>query len=112
MGLLQPHGRYRRGDGKVPLVRGLQLTLIYATWVGSLLFGYLHFLIWLLVPFAAWSVFAFSMTGRMQRHQHSLGITSGNLATMMFVPNALLVLRNAAINAVIFALAWGASLAL
>lgn len=91
-------------------MRALQLALIYANWSGSLLFGWLHNPLWLVVPVAAWAGFAFGATNAIQKHQKAMGVADSQYAKMMFLPNVMLVARNAGINFILFGLAFGLSL--
>ena len=91
-------------------MRGLQLTLIYVNWAGSLLFGWLHAPLWLVVPVAGWASFAFGATSAIQMAQKASGITHSQYARTMLGPNLKLIARNAGINFVLFGGAWGASL--
>ena len=111
MGLLQPHGRHGRGDGQVALIGLLQAFLIYPNWAGSALFGWLQAPLWLVVPFATCSLFAFGVTAQIQKQQKASGVAASTYNRRMLVPNLILVLRNTAINCVIFVPAYaGASL--
>jgi len=91
-------------------MRGLQLALIYANWAGSLLFGWLHAPLWLLVPTALWACFAFGATAAISKHQKAIGIADSRYARRMLGPNLQLIGRNAGINFVLFGAAWAASL--
>jgi hypothetical protein len=84
----------------------LPFVLVYPNWAGSLIFGWLREPLWLLVPFAAWAVFAFGVTAHVQKHQKASGVAASTYGRRMLVPNLILVLRNTAINCVLFALAW------
>jgi hypothetical protein len=110
MGLLQPHGRHGRGDGQAALIGLVRVILVYPNWAGSLIFGWLHAPLWLLVPLLTWSLFAFGVTMRVQKHQKSTGVAVSTYNRRMVVPNLILVLRNTAINCVLFALAWATAL--
>ncbi len=111
MGLLQPHGRHGRGDGQADLIGLFQAFLIYPNWAGSLLFGWLHAPLWLAVPLLTMSLVAFGVTAQIQKQQKATGVATSTYNRRMLVPNLILVLRNTAINCVIFVLAWaGASL--
>jgi hypothetical protein len=93
------------------LIGLLQAFLIYPNWAGSALFGWLQAPLWLVVPFATWSLFAFGVTAQIQKQQKASGVAASTYNRRMLVPNLILVLRNTAINCVIFVLAWaGASL--
>ena len=110
MGLLQSHGRHRRGDGQAALIGLLQAFLIYPNWAGSLLFGWLQAPLWLAVPFLTWSLFAFGVTSQIQKQQKASGVAASTYNRRMLVPNLILVSRNMAINCVLFALAFAARL--
>jgi len=90
-------------------MRTLQLALIWANWAGSLLFGWLHTPLWLLVPVAVWASFAFSATAAIQKHQIAMGVADSRYARLMLGPNIKLIARNAGINFIIFAAAWMAA---
>ena len=84
--------------------------LIYPNWAGSLLFGWLHAPLWLVVPLLTWSLFAFGVTSQIQKQQKAGGVAASTYNRRMLVPNLILVLRNTAINCVLFVLAWTARL--
>jgi hypothetical protein len=90
-------------------MRVLQLALIYANWAGSLLFGWLHAPLWLLVPVAGWASFAFGATAAIQTHQRANGIANSQYGRRMLGPNLRLIGRNAGINVILFAAAWTVS---
>ena len=87
-------------------MRALQLALIYVNWGGSVLFGWLHTPLWLVVPIAAWASFAFGATAAIQKHQIANGVENSRFARTMLAPNLKLVARNAGLNAILFAAAW------
>ncbi|HJR57518.1 MAG TPA: hypothetical protein VJ798_13160 [Rhizomicrobium sp.] len=90
----------------------LQAFLIYPNWAGSLLFGWLQEPLWLVVPLLTWSLFAFGVTARIQKQQKATGVAASTYNRRMLVPNLILVLRNTAINCVLFALAYAGALSL
>ena len=90
-------------------MRGLQLALIYANWAGSVVFGWLHNPLWLLIPIFAWAGFAFGATAAIAKHQKAIGVANSQYARAMFWPNLQLIGRNAGINFVLFAATWAAS---